>query len=79
MVFFGLFAKGAQRNLRFKAGVIKTEAECQEWIDNLMRGYPRIREWQENAKKRATDFSARFSASMAPQVISNSSCCKRKP
>lgn len=55
-VYFGLFPAGAQRNLRFKAGVIKTIEECQEWIDNLMRGYPRIREWQEAAKKRATEF-----------------------
>lgn len=55
MVFFGLFPAGAQRNLRFKAGVIKTIEECQAWIDNLMAGYPGIGRWQAEVKKRAME------------------------
>ncbi len=45
-VFFGLFAKGLQRTLKFKGGVEKTEAECKEIIYNLKNGYPELARWQ---------------------------------
>lgn len=34
-VFYGLFARGLQRTLRFKAGLDKSFEDCQEIIDNL--------------------------------------------
>lgn len=52
-VFFGLFPKGLQRTLKFRAGVEKTEAECEQIITNLKSGYPRLASWQEEAKAEA--------------------------
>lgn len=59
-VFFGLFAKGLQRTLKFKAGVEKSVGECTKIIDNLKNGYPKLKEWQANTiadarKKRYTE------------------------
>jgi DNA polymerase-1 len=51
--FFGLFANGLQRTLKFKAGIIKTTEECQTIIDNIKYGYPKLAEWQEETKKTA--------------------------
>ena len=48
--FYGLFPKGLQRTLKFKAGVEKTEAECAEIIANLKSGYKRLTSWQEETK-----------------------------
>ncbi len=48
--FYGLFANGLQRTLRFKAGVDKTVEECQEILDNLKAGYPGLTRWQEETK-----------------------------
>jgi DNA polymerase I-like protein with 3'-5' exonuclease and polymerase domains len=45
--FYGLFPKGLQRTLKFKAGVERTAEECQEIIGNLKSGYPKLAEWQE--------------------------------
>lgn len=45
--FYGLFPRGLQKTLRFKAGVEKTVGECEEIIGNLKAGYPRLTEWQK--------------------------------
>ena len=50
---YGLFARGLQRTLKFKAGVEKTVPECQEIIDNIKRGYPRLTSWQAETKAKA--------------------------
>ena len=48
--FFGLYARGLQRTLKFKAGVEKGVEECQDILDNLKAGYPGLARWQEVAK-----------------------------
>lgn len=48
--FYGLFARGLQRTLKFKAGLEKTVEECQEILDNLKAGYPGLTRWQEETK-----------------------------
>lgn len=48
--FYGLFARGLQRTLKFKAGVDKSVEECQEILDNLKAGYPGLTRWQEETK-----------------------------
>ena len=53
-VFYGLFARGLQRTLRFKAGLDKSFSDCQEIIDNLKAGYPNLTRWQAQAKAAAT-------------------------
>ncbi len=52
-VFFGLFAKGLQRNLKFKAGLDVSLKECEDIILNLKSGYPALAKWQETVKKTA--------------------------
>lgn len=49
-VFYGLFARGLQRTLKFKAGLDKSLDDCQEIITNLKTGYPNLTRWQEKAK-----------------------------
>ena len=49
-VFYGLFAKGLQRTLKFKAGLDKSLDDCQEIITNLKAGYPNLTRWQAMAK-----------------------------
>lgn len=51
--FYGLFPKGLQQTLRFKAGVNKTLEECGEIIDNLKAGYTGLTTWQEVTKAEA--------------------------
>ena len=41
-VFFGLFPKGLQRTLKFKAGLDTPLAECDKIIANLKAGYPQL-------------------------------------
>lgn len=53
-VFYGLFPRGLQRTLRFKAGLDKSFEDCQEIIDNLKAGYPNLTKWQAQAKAAAT-------------------------
>ena len=53
-VFYGLFAKGLQRTLKFKAGLDKSLDECQEIITNLKAGYPNLTCWQAMAKDAGT-------------------------
>ena len=53
-VFYGLFAAGLQRTLRFKAGLNISKADCEEIINNLKAGYPGLTRWQDETKKRAS-------------------------
>ena len=48
--FYGLYATGLQKTLRFKAGIHKTTDECQEMLDNLRAGYPGLTRWQNETK-----------------------------
>jgi hypothetical protein len=52
-VFYGLFPRGFQKTLRFKAGIDKSFLECEEIINNLKAGYPGLTQWQEETKKHA--------------------------
>lgn len=51
--FYGLFPKGLQSTLKFKAGVEKSVDECSEIIANLKAGYPALTIWQEETKRNA--------------------------
>lgn len=51
--FFGLFPKGLQKTLKFKAGLDVSLDECESIIRNLKAGYPRLSRWQEETKRRA--------------------------
>ena len=51
--FFGLFPKGLQRTLKFKAGLPTPLSECERIITNLKAGYPGLTRWQEETKTRA--------------------------
>ena len=51
--FYGLFPKGLQSTLKFKAGVEKSVDECSEIIANLKAGYPSLTTWQEETKRDA--------------------------
>lgn len=53
-VFFGLYPRGLQRTLRFKAGLDKSFEDCEGIIRNLKAGYPMLARWQEQEKKEAT-------------------------
>lgn len=48
--FYGLFPRGLQRTLHFKAGVAKSVRECEEIISNLKAGYTGLTIWQEETK-----------------------------
>jgi DNA polymerase-1 len=54
--FFGLFARGLQRTLKFKGGVDKTLGECEAIISNLKAGYPKLAMWQEETKHAAARY-----------------------
>ena len=51
--FYGLFPRGLQKTLKFRAGIDKTVDECAEIIDNLKQGYKRLSIWQEETKAAA--------------------------
>lgn len=51
--FYGLFPKGLQSTLKFKAGVEKSIPECEEIIGNLKAGYPALTIWQKETKQDA--------------------------
>lgn len=51
--FFGLFPKGLQKTLKFKAGLNTTLSECEQIISNLKLGYPMLTTWQDDVKKKA--------------------------
>jgi DNA polymerase-1 len=50
----GLYPKGFQKTLKFKAGLDVSLDECETIIRNLKLSYPRIPRWQEEIKKRAS-------------------------
>lgn len=52
--FYGLFPRGLQKTLKFKAGVDKTVEECGQIIANLKAGYPGLTAWQEATKSAAS-------------------------
>ena len=52
-VFYGLFPKGLQRTLHFKAGLETPLETCEQIIENLKRGYPGLSRWQDTVKRRA--------------------------
>ena len=53
-VFYGLFARGLQRTLKFKAALDASLEDCEGVIRNLKAGYPALARWQEQAKRAAT-------------------------
>ncbi len=52
-VFYGLFPKGLQKTLKFKAGLDKSLDECTEIIGNLKAGYKGLETWQRKVKREA--------------------------
>lgn len=52
-VFYGLFPRGLQNTLKFKAGLDASFADCEEIISNLKAGYPQLSRWQEAIKRQA--------------------------
>lgn len=52
-VFYGLFPRGLQKTLKFKAGLDTPLSECERIITNLKAGYPRLAEWQQVVKRQA--------------------------
>ncbi|MGI6497534.1 MAG: bifunctional 3'-5' exonuclease/DNA polymerase [Oscillospiraceae bacterium] len=54
-VFYGLFAAGLQKTLRFKAGLNISKQDCEGIISNLKKGYPGLTHWQDETKKRAAN------------------------
>ena len=53
-VAFGLYPKGLQRTLRFKAGLDTSLSECETIVSSLKSGYPALVKWQERIKEQAT-------------------------
>lgn len=51
--FYGLFPRGLQKTLKFKAGVEKSFSECESIIANLKAGYRGLSTWQEATKAQA--------------------------
>ena len=52
-VFYGLFPRGLQKTLKFKAGLDTPLADCENIIANLKAGYPQLSHWQEATKRQA--------------------------
>lgn len=50
-VFYGLFPRGLQKTLKFKAGLDTALESCEKIIANLKAGYPRLALWQEAVKR----------------------------
>ncbi|MCI2205146.1 MAG: bifunctional 3'-5' exonuclease/DNA polymerase [Oscillospiraceae bacterium] len=51
--FYGLFPRGLQKTLKFKAGVEKQLSECEDILFNLKHGYKGLTAWQEETKAEA--------------------------
>lgn len=51
--FYGLYPKGLQATLKFKAGIDRHISQCEQMILNLKTGYKKISIWQEKAKAEA--------------------------
>lgn len=45
--FYGLFPRGLQQTLKFKAGLDKPVSDCEAIIANLKAGYPNLTQWQQ--------------------------------
>ena len=45
--FYGLFPRGLQQTLKFKAGLEKPVEDCEAIIANLKAGYPALTDWQQ--------------------------------
>lgn len=54
-MFYGLFPKGLQKTLKFKAGLSKSIDECCEIISNLKAWYKDLGKWQHKVKKQAAE------------------------
>ena len=54
-LFFGLFPKGLQRQLKYKAGLNPTMKECEAILASIRAGYPMLGKWQEEAKRKAAE------------------------
>lgn len=52
-VFYGLFPKGLQKNLKVKAGMNITLERCEDIIENIKRGYPKLVKWQRETIRKA--------------------------
>lgn len=52
-VFYGLFPRGLQKTLKFKAGLDTPLSDCENIIANLKAGYPQLSHWQEATKRQA--------------------------
>lgn len=52
-VFYGLFPRGLQKTLKFKAGLDTPLSDCENIIANLKAGYPQLSRWQEATKRQA--------------------------
>ena len=51
--FYGLFPRGLQQTLKFKAGLDKPVSDCEAIIANLKAGYPALTDWQQATISRA--------------------------
>lgn len=51
--FYGLFPRGLQQTLKFKAGLDKPVSDCEAIIANLKAGYPNLTEWQQATIRQA--------------------------
>lgn len=51
--FYGLFPRGLQKTLKYKAGLDKPIRDCEMIIANLKAGYPGLSEWQDKTVKKA--------------------------
>lgn len=51
--FYGLFPRGLQKTLKFKAGVDKSVDECEEILYSLKHGYKGLTSWQDETKAEA--------------------------
>lgn len=52
-VFYGLFPRGLQKNLKVKAGLNITLDRCEDIIENIKRGYPKLVKWQRETIRNA--------------------------
>lgn len=50
-VFFGLFPKGLQHTLKFKAGLDTSFEECETIVRNIKAGYSKLSTWQNQTIK----------------------------
>ena len=48
--FYGLFPRGLQKTLKFKAGIEKSVSECEAILESLKRGYKGLTTWQAETK-----------------------------